>query len=103
MAKTRINTSAALSCGPHADTAKHKVMSAKNCVNDVNWQLDGEIKNRNNIGLRLNKLASLLGDIESRVGRIKTTVDNSACTYQRADDHVTAIALELADASAIGN
>jgi len=95
MATIRINPAEIMSSGSQAESAKQKISSAKSGINAVIWKLDGKIKNRNNIAERLNTLVDTMGDIETKIARIKSTVDSNAKTYLWADAKLGAEEQEL--------
>ena len=96
MPRTSIIPNEVISAGSQANAANQKIVSAKNGVNDVNWRLDAKIKNRNNIGGRLNSLSNLIGEIESKVARIKSASDTNADFYQRADERIKSRSRDMA-------
>jgi hypothetical protein len=95
MSITRIYPFEVLSAGSNADSAKQRVVSARNGVLEVNARLDARIKGRNNIAGQLNSLTNTLGGIESNISRIKNTVDTIKNEYLRADGRVASRARDF--------
>ena len=95
MALIRINPSEVISSSVHADQARQRVSSAKNGIRDISDRLDPKIKQRNNIDGRLASLAVSLGSIEGIITRIRSVVDSASNNYQRADERVTGMAVDL--------
>ena len=101
MASTKINIGDVVNSGSIVVRAGQKVSSTKNVVDDVNWQLDGKIKSRNNIGGRLSSLSGTLSRIESNIHGIVGAVEHSANGYLQADNRVIGASKELSGESAI--
>ena len=85
-----------MSSGFSAESAKQKVSSAKNGINDINRQLDEKVRNRNNIGGRLSSIVNALGSIEAKLERIRRLSESNANNYLHADERVEAHAKDVA-------
>jgi len=96
VAKININPIEVMSSDMPADSTKKIVNSVKNGIHDINRQLDDKVRNRNNIGGRLNSLAEALGGIESKIERIINVSESNAGNYLHADKQVEARANDVA-------
>ena len=97
MPKTCIRPVEVLLAGNNAKSAKTNIVSVSNIVREVVYRLDVEIKDRNDIGGRLNALADSLGGIESRISRIISTIEAVAGNYQRTDERAEMRAREFVE------
>ena len=95
MSRTRINPVEIFNSGHNAETACRKVALTKKGVCNISDQLDGRIKQRNNVGGQLTLLINTLSELENKIVRIKNIVDTNAQNYQRTDDRVEAQANDL--------
>lgn len=86
MASIKINPSSVLAASGKCDSAKQSVQNARNQAAATNSVLNGQIRQRANIAARLNKVASNLDDVKSRINAIQTTCNNSARTYSNTDN-----------------
>lgn len=88
MSRTKINVSAVIEAYRQISSAKTYVSSAKSSFTQTKNSIDSKIKNRSNIGNRLNTVQRQLSNIESKMGRIRSTVQSGANQYRSTDDKV---------------
>lgn len=89
MSRTIINVGAVISAESQINSAKAKIGAAKNAFVQTKNSVDGKILNRSNIRNRLGTVQSQLSDIDSQIGRIRSTVRSGANLYRSTDDAVT--------------
>ncbi len=88
MSRTKINVSAVIDAYSQISSAKTYVSSAKSSFTQTKNSIDGKIQNRYNIGNRLNTVQLQLSNIDSKIGKIRSTVQSSASRYRATDDRV---------------
>jgi len=85
MPKIIINPNEVVIAGTYADNAKRKVVSVNNGVREISDRLNAQVRGRNGISSKFNSLVELLESIETKITRLKTTVENTADNYRRTD------------------
>lgn len=88
MSRTKINVSAVIDASRHINSAKTYVSSAKSSFTQTKNGIDGKIQNRSNIRDRLSTVQRQLSNIDSKIGRIRSTVQSGANQYRSTDDKV---------------
>ena len=88
MSRTIINVSAIIDASRQINSAKTYVSSAKSSFTQTKNSIDGKIKNRYNINERLCTVQRQLSNIDSKIGRIRLTVQSGANQYCETDDRV---------------
>lgn len=85
MGSTRINVGAVIGLSPQIQRAYSTVSGVRTDLYSTRSRIDGRILNRNNLSNRLQSAISQLASIESRVTRIKETVERGANRYLTTD------------------
>ena len=88
MSRTKINVSAVIDAYRQISSAKTYVSSAKSSFTQTKNSIDSKIKNRSNIRNRLDTVQRQLSNIDSKIGRIRSTVQSGASQYRSTDDKV---------------
>lgn len=88
MGRTIINVGAVIDATNQINSAKTYVSSAKSSFAQTKNSIDGKIKNRSNIGNRLNTVQNQLSNIDSRISNIRSVVQSGANLYRSTDDSV---------------
>lgn len=88
MSRTKINVSAVIDATGQINSAKTYISSAKSSFTQTKNSIDGKIKNRSNIRNRLDTVQSQLSNIDSKIGRIRSTVQSGANQYRSTDEKV---------------
>lgn len=88
MASTKIDIGAVIGLSHTVSDAKTTITNVKSSFNSTRKQIDGKIMNRKNLANRFRSVYNALGAIESKVSRIKTTVENGANRYRDTDQTV---------------
>ena len=88
MSRTIINVGAVIDATNQINSAKSSVSSAKSSFTQTKNSIDGKIKNRSNIGNRLNTVQNQLSNIDSQIGKIRSMVQSGANLYRSTDDTV---------------
>lgn len=88
MASTKINVGAVIGLSSTISNAKTTLGTVKSSFNSTRRQIDGKILNRNNLANRFQNVYNTLGSIETKISRIKSTVENGANWYQDTDKTV---------------
>ena len=81
MGTIKINIDSVLGQSGQIAAAKSTAGNVKNALNGLRPQIDSKILARSNIDSRLRSAAVQLGDVESRLQRIQSTVENGANGY----------------------
>ena len=95
MSRTQINVSAVIDAYKQISSAKSYVGSAKSSFAQTKNSIDGKIKNRSNIKSRLDTVQRQLSNIDSKIGRIRLTVQSGANQYRSTDDNVEAMRKQI--------
>ncbi len=103
MSRTKINVSAVIDAYGQISSAKTYVSSAKSSFTQTKNGIDSKIKNRANIGNRLDIVQSQLSNIDSKIGRIRSTVQSSANQYRSTDDKVESWRKDLKNNVGVGS
>lgn len=90
MSRTKINVSAVINAYQQISSAKTYVGSAKSSFTQTKNSIDSKIKNRSNIRNRLDTVQQQLSSIDSKIGRVRSTVQSGANQYRSTDDKVEA-------------
>ncbi len=85
MGCTKIDVSAIVGLSNQISSSKNTVSDVRDSVNAIRGQIDGRILGRNNLSARFSSATSQLMNIESRIGKVKTTTENGANRYQQTD------------------
>ncbi len=88
MSRTVINVSAVVDALRQMDSARVNVIAAKNSFTQTKNSIDEKIQNRANIRDRLNTVQRQLSNIESKIGKIRSTVQYGANQYRTTDSKV---------------
>ena len=88
MSRTVINVSAVIEALRQIDLAKANVSDAKNSFIQTKNSVDGKIQSRANIRDRLNNVQRQLSNIDSKIWKIRSTVQYGANQYRTTDDKV---------------
>lgn len=88
MAKTVINVGSVIGSSDQIKRSKKAVNDVKTSVNTLCQQVDSRIKNRNNIAGRFQSIVKDLSSVESKLSRIKSTVENGANKYYTTDTQI---------------
>lgn len=88
MSRTKINVSAVIDAYRQISSAKTYVSSAKSSFTQTKNSIDSKIKNRSNIRNRLDTVQHQLSNIDSKIGRIRATVQSGANQYRSTDEKV---------------
>ena len=99
MANIKINPSSVLSVSGKCDSAKQCVQNARNQAVATNSVLNGQIRQRANIAARLNKVASNLDDVKSRINAIQATCNNGARNYSNTDSSLKTKAQNISNSN----
>lgn len=89
MGFTKINVGAVIGLSSDITKAQNKVDSIQSAFCSTYSRIDGRILARNQIGRRLSIVSSKMSSVESLIGRIKSTVENSAERYQTTDQKIS--------------
>lgn len=88
MSRTQINVGAVIEATNQINSAKSAVAAAKSTFAQTKNSIDGKIQNRSNIRGRLNSVQNQLSNIDTQIGRIRSTVQSGANLYRTTDDSV---------------
>ena len=88
MSRTAINVSAIIDATKQINAAKTHVSSAKNAFTQTKNSIDGKIKNRSNIGNRLNTVQKKLSNIDTQISKIHSVVESGANLYRTTDNRI---------------
>ena len=88
MATIKINVGSVIGLSDQIQRAKSTVSSVRSSVNTLKSQVDGRIQNRNNIASRFQSITNQLSTVETKISRIKSTVENGANKYYTIDTQV---------------
>ena len=89
MGFTKINVGAVIGLSSDITKAQNKVDSIQSAFCSTYSRIDGRILARNQIGRRLSIVSSKMSSVESLIGKIKSTVENSAERYQTTDQKIS--------------
>lgn len=95
MSRTAINVSGVIGASGKLNSAILYVCSASNSLAITKNGIDGKIKKRYDINNRLDNVKRQLSDINTKIGRIKATVNSSAEQYRMTDERVTSWLSEI--------
>ncbi len=88
MSKTVLKVDAVLDAAGQINSAKSSAASAKSSFSNTGASVDGKIKNRSNIRNRIRTVQNQLSSIDSKIGRIRSTVQFGVSQYQNTDNRV---------------
>lgn len=88
MSTTKIKVNSVKGLSSTANKAKSKVSTAKSSFTRTKNSVDSKIQGRANIGSRMNSLNTRMSEVEAKIGRIDSTVQNCANKYSNTEQRV---------------
>lgn len=85
MASTKINVGAVIGLSSTANRAKLAASNVRSAFNTTKKQIDSRILDRNNLASRFQSVYNKLGSVETKISRIRSTVENGANWYHDTD------------------